>query len=341
VLGADERILERELELFERLRLDVAAEARRIQATARALATLDVLGALAEAAAVNNYIKPQVRRRRDERARTRHPVVERRTTADAFVPDDITLNAGPCQLVILTGPNMGGKSTYLRQTALLCVMGSRARSCRRARQIRWSTGSSRGSAPRTTSRAATRPSWWRCRNGQHPAPPPPAAWSCSTDRRRGAATFDGLSLAWAIASSSRPTPGAAQTLFATHYHELTDLADAAERGRFHVSAREWKDDHLPAQDRGTLRSQLRDSGRAAGGRRERDRARARDPRRARTDATRGGQPSVSGTPSDPQRQLGLFQAPAAIGCARRSPGSTSIMTPIEAFTLLAELKNSL
>jgi DNA mismatch repair protein MutS len=124
VLGADERILERELELFEALRTAVAAESPRIQATARALATLDVLGALAESAAVNNYIKPHVHDG-DEMTvlESRHPVVERRiASGDAFVPNDVTLDAVACQLVILTGPNMGGKSTYLRQTALLCVM---------------------------------------------------------------------------------------------------------------------------------------------------------------------------------------------------------------------------
>src|SRR5258708_17558893 len=95
VLGADERILERELEIFERLRTAVASESPRIQATARALATLDVLGALAEAAALNNYIKPHVHDG-DElvAAEARHPVVERRTAGDAFVPNDITLNGG-------------------------------------------------------------------------------------------------------------------------------------------------------------------------------------------------------------------------------------------------------
>src|SRR4029079_2086223 len=125
VLGADERILERELELFERVRTAVAAEAPRIQATARALATLDVLAAFAEGAAVNNYIKPHVHDGDDLVViDARHPVVERRTssTGDAFVPNDIVLNGAASQLVILTGPNMGGKSTYLRQTALLCIL---------------------------------------------------------------------------------------------------------------------------------------------------------------------------------------------------------------------------
>src|SRR5499427_2295064 len=109
VLGADERILERELDIFERLRVAVAAEAPRIQATARAAAALDVLATLAECAAVCNYIKPQVHDA-DEMTvvDARHPVVERRTAAagEPFVPNDVTLNASTSQLVILTGPNM-------------------------------------------------------------------------------------------------------------------------------------------------------------------------------------------------------------------------------------------
>ena len=125
VLGADERILERELEIFEKLRCAVAGEAARIQATSRALAALDVLAALAETAAANNYTKPHVHDG-DELVvgDARHPVVECRTAAagEPFVPNDISLNATTSQLMILTGPNMGGKSTYLRQTALLAVM---------------------------------------------------------------------------------------------------------------------------------------------------------------------------------------------------------------------------
>ena len=122
VLGADERILERELEIFETLRRRVAAEAPRIQDTARALATLDVLAGLAETAAIGNYTKPHVHDG-DEIvvADGRHPVVER-FTSDAFVPNDIDLNGTTRQLIILTGPNMGGKSTYLRQTALMPLL---------------------------------------------------------------------------------------------------------------------------------------------------------------------------------------------------------------------------
>src|SRR6185437_10099753 len=122
VLGADERIVEREVELFDALRGRVAAEAPRVQDTARALATLDVLAGLAETAAVHNYTKPIVHAGTEMTAiDARHPVVERHVS-DAFVPNDVTLDAADHQLIILTGPNMGGKSTYLRQSALLCLL---------------------------------------------------------------------------------------------------------------------------------------------------------------------------------------------------------------------------
>src|SRR5205823_1209605 len=122
VLGADERILEREIELFEQVRARVAAESARIQETARALASLDTLAGLAETATLSNYIKPHVHEV-DELVVSdgRHPVLERRCNG-AFVPNDVALDGNTSQLVILTGPNMGGKSTYLRQTALICLM---------------------------------------------------------------------------------------------------------------------------------------------------------------------------------------------------------------------------
>src|SRR5690606_4139554 len=111
-----------EIELFEQVRAAVAAAAPRIQETARALATLDVLASLAEVATLRNYTKPHVHDG-DEIAVVdgRHPVVERHAE-DAFVPNDLVLNGSTHQLVILTGPNMGGKSTYLRQAALICLM---------------------------------------------------------------------------------------------------------------------------------------------------------------------------------------------------------------------------
>src|SRR5262245_25180972 len=240
VLGADERILERELEIFETLRTAVAAEAPRIQATARALAMLDVLATLAEDAAVFNYTKPQVHDG-DELlvADARHPVVERRAV-DPFVPNDITLNGSSSQLVILTGPNMGGKSTYLRQTALLSVM-AQAGSFVPAREAKLpivdrifarvgaSDNIARGHSTFMVEMQETA-------NILHSATS--RSLVVLDEIGRGTSTFDGLSIAWAVAeylaTNAKLRP---KTLFATHYHELTDLADATPGVvSFHVTA---------------------------------------------------------------------------------------------------------
>ena len=120
--GADDRILEREQMLFEELRRQVAAEAPRVQDTARALAALDVLVGLAETATVADYTKPQIHDGHELHIEDgRHPVVERHCP-DQFVPNDTILNAATDQVVILTGPNMGGKSTFLRQVAVITLL---------------------------------------------------------------------------------------------------------------------------------------------------------------------------------------------------------------------------
>ena len=352
VVGADERILERELEIFERLRLEVAAESPRIQATARALAALDALGAFAESAAVNNYIKPQIHDG-DEMVvlDARHPVVERRTAGDAFVPNDVTLNAGACQLVILTGPNMGGKSTYLRQTALLCVM-AQAGSFVPAREAKMplvdrifarvgaSDNIARGHSTFMVEMQETA-------NILHTATS--RSLVVLDEIGRGTATFDGLSIAWAVAeflaTNERVRP---KTLFATHYHELTDLADATPGVvNFHVSAREWKDDIIflrkivPGRsDRSYGIQVARLAGLPAS---VIERAREILGALERDELTRGGRPSVSGTLSDPQQQLGLFHAPAADDGLRQTIAALDLdrMTPMEALALLAELKQAL
>jgi len=356
VLGADERILERELDIFERLRASVAAEAPRVQQTARALAALDVLAALAETASINNYIKPHVHDG-DELMVVdgRHPVVERRATpgedtAAAFVPNDITLNGSSCQLMILTGPNMGGKSTYLRQTALLCLM-AQAGSFVPAREAKMplvdriyarvgaSDNIARGQSTFMVEMQETA-------NILHTATS--RSLVVLDEIGRGTATFDGLSIAWAVAeflaTNAKVRP---KTLFATHYHELTDLADATPGVvNFHVAAREWKDGIIflrkivPGRSDRSYGIQV---ARLAGlPRQVIERAREILGALERDELARGGRPSVSGTPSEPQRQLGLFQPASAARDDRLRDRLAAIdvdhMTPLEALTLLAELK---
>ena len=352
VIGADERILERELEIFESLRAAVAAEAPRIQMSARALAALDVLAALAEDAAVNSYAKPHVHDGDEFVAiDARHPVVEQRTAAagETFVANDIALNSTTCQLVILTGPNMGGKSTYLRQAALISVM-AQAGSFVPAREAKLAV------VDRLFARVGASDNIARGRSTfmvemQETANILHTATSRSLvvldEIGRGTATFDGLSIAWAVAeflaTNTRIRP---KTLFATHYHELTDLADATPGVvNYHVAAREWKDDIIflrkivaGRSDRSYGVQVARLAGLPSA---VVDRAREILSALERDELTRGGRPSVTGTPSGPQRQLGLFQSAAPADTRLREKLAAldvDRMTPLGALALLAELK---
>jgi DNA mismatch repair protein MutS len=349
VLGADERIVEREIELFEALRARVASEAPRIQDTARGLATLDVLAALAETAAICNYTKPLMHAG-DELMATdaRHPVVERRVS-DAFVPNDVALDSSERQLIILTGPNMGGKSTYLRQCALLCLMAQAgsfvpAKSAklpiidRLFARVGASDNIARGQSTFMVEMQETA-------NILH------AATSRSLvildEIGRGTATFDGLSLAWAVAEYLASNPTARpRTIFATHYHELTDLADALPNvANFHVVVREWKDDlvllHKVVPGRAD-RSYGIQVARLAG-LPPVVVARAREILSGleRDELSRGGRPSLSGAASSRQQQLGLFQAPGPADDVLRGrlrEVDVNQLTPLQALALLAELK---
>jgi DNA mismatch repair protein MutS len=351
VLGADERILERELEIFEALRSQVAAEAPRIQDTARALATLDVLAALAETAAISNFTKPHVHDG-DEflAADTRHPVVERYASG-AFVPNDIDLNGSTRHLVILTGPNMGGKSTYLRQAALLPLLAQigsfvPAKDAklpivdRIFARVGASDNIARGQSTFMVEMQETA-------NILHTASS--RSLVVLDEIGRGTSTFDGLSIAWAVAeylaTNAKARP---KTLFATHYHELTDLADALPGVvNAHVAAREWKDDIIflrkimPGRSDRSYGIQV---ARLAGlpgtviarakeilGGLERD------------EMSRGGQPTLSGAPGDPTiSQLGLFAQPVAGAdneiVRRLKDLDVDETTPRRALELLAELK---
>jgi DNA mismatch repair protein MutS len=350
VLGADERIVERELEIFERLRTRVAAEAPRVQDTARAIAALDVLASLAETAAVHNYTKPLMHAG-DELVATdvRHPVVERHTT-DAFVPNDVVLDATDHQLIILTGPNMGGKSTFLRQTALLCVM-AQAGSFVPARtaklpivdrvfaRVGASDNIARGQSTFMVEMQETA-------NILHSATS--RSLVILDEIGRGTATFDGLSIAWAVAehlaSNQRARP---KTIFATHYHELTDLADALPSvANFHVVAREWKDDIVFLRKVVPGRSDRSYGIQVArlAGLPPAVVARAREILLGleHDELSRGGRPSLSGVGDDRRQQLALFQAPASdddpVHQKLRNLDVNQI-TPIQALTLLAELKS--
>ena len=271
VLGADERILGREVEIFEKLRSEVASHAPRIQDSAHALAALDALAALAETAAVNNYTKPHVHEGDEiQIVEGRHPVVERHSS-EPFVPNDTVLNATTHQLVILTGPNMGGKSTYLRQVAIVCLL-AQAGSFVPARQAKLALVDRIFTRVGASDNIARGQSTFMVEM-QETANILHSATSRSLvildEIGRGTATFDGLSIAWAVAEHLATSPRSRpKTIFATHYHELTDLADGiAGVVNFHVDAREWHDDiiFLRKVVAGAFRPQLRHPGRAPRG----------------------------------------------------------------------------
>jgi DNA mismatch repair protein MutS len=346
VLGADERIAVREIELFEALRGRVAAEAARVLDTARAVASLDVLAALAETAAVCNYTKPQVHEGDEFFAiDARHPIVERHMSV-AFVPNDVALNHADRQLIILTGPNMGGKSTYLRQVALLAEL-AQIGSFVPARSAKL------GIVDRLFARVGASDNIARGQSTfmiemQETA----AILHTATSRSlvildevgRGTATFDGLSLAWAVAEHlasneiARP-----KTIFATHYHELTDLADGLPGVvNCHVAAREFKDDivflHKIVSGRSD-RSYGIHVARLAG-------LPAPVVRRAAAilkaleedELRRGGRPSLSSAPATQQRQLGLFQPAETHPVVERLRTiDVDQLTPLDALNLLADL----
>jgi DNA mismatch repair protein MutS len=228
VNNAEDRVLEIETRLFREVCAEVGRNATCLLATARALAQLDVLGALAEVASRNNYTRPSFEPGGIFDIRNgRHPVVELLLpAAERFVPNDIIFEPGECVRVI-TGPNMSGKSTYLRQAALIALlaqMGSfvPADSARLGLVDRIFTRI--GAQDEIHAGQSTfMVEMVETANLLHHATP--RSLLVLDEIGRGTSTYDGLSLAWAIVEHIHSHPRLrAKTLFATHYHELTDLA---------------------------------------------------------------------------------------------------------------------
>jgi DNA mismatch repair protein MutS len=228
VLGAEERIVQLETELFTDVCRQIAAETKRIQMTARALAALDVLASSAEVAARRRYTRPVLHDGDElEIVQGRHPVIEA-FIDEPFVPNNAYLNNSTDRLLIITGPNMGGKSTVLRQTAIICILAQTG--CfvpaERARlplldRIWTRVGAS---DDLTRGRSTFMVEMTETAAILHSATP--RSLVLLDEIGRGTATFDGLSIAWAVAEYLHNSADhAAKTLFATHYHELTELAE--------------------------------------------------------------------------------------------------------------------
>jgi DNA mismatch repair protein MutS len=251
VLRADEQALARETELFQALLAEVIARTESLLATAQAVAEVDILRGWAELAREANWTKPTV----DdsdvlEVEQGRHPVVERmlqsRPGAGSFVPNDTRLSSSGEQIALLTGPNMAGKSTYIRQVALIALLAhlgcwvpaASARIglvdrifCRVGASDELSRGNSTfmvemNETANILNNATTR------------------SLVVLDEIGRGTSTYDGISIAWAVAEHLHGGEQAGpRTLFATHYHELTRLADSMKRLRnWSVAVKEWNDE---------------------------------------------------------------------------------------------------
>jgi DNA mismatch repair protein MutS len=243
VLDADERIADIERRLFGELRLWVGEQAARLRRTAMAIAQLDVLGNFARLAASRNYMRPEFND--DTQIMIlggRHPVIEQllQQKGERFVPNDLFLDDSTQQILLITGPNMGGKSTYLRQAALIILMAQMG-SFVPADQARLPITDRIFTRIGAADNLARGRSTFLVEMTEVAAilnTATPASLVLLDEVGRGTATFDGLSIAWAVVEHlSSETKS--RTLFATHYHELTELAELLPGIKnVHVSARE-------------------------------------------------------------------------------------------------------
>jgi DNA mismatch repair protein MutS len=244
VLTADERAKELECELFLQLREAVQRETRRMQGTAAALAQLDVLSSLAELARKRGYVWPtMVESPVLQITDGRHPVLDLTEAAGTFVPNDALAGGDDGTVLLITGPNMAGKSTYIRQVALITLLAqigshvpARAATIGIADRIFARVGASdeltRGQSTFMVEMTETA----RILNTATPR-----SLVVLDEIGRGTSTYDGISLAWAIVEHLHDAVGC-RTLFATHYHELTDLAQTLPGVRnLNVAVKEWED----------------------------------------------------------------------------------------------------
>jgi len=244
ILDAEDRSRSLERELFLAIRRQIAGEARRIRQTAAALAELDVLACFAHLAAQRHYLRPEFSADGELLIeRGRHPVIERLSEegqSGKFVPNDLYMNGSTDLILIITGPNMGGKSTYLRQAALIALMAQMGSfvPAARARLPIFDRIFTRIGASDNLARGRSTFMVEMTEAASILNTATPRSFVLLDEVGRGTATFDGLAIAWAVVEhlQTRTRP---KTLFATHYHELTELAELLPGVRnYHVSVRE-------------------------------------------------------------------------------------------------------
>ena len=244
ILTAQEKMQSIEYDLFLALRKTVADEGPRIRKNADCIAALDTLAALADVAVANNYCRPDINESGAINIKDgRHPVIEALTRQGEFVPNDTRLDRRDTRMVIMTGPNMAGKSTYLRQVALICLMAQMG-------GYTPASEASIGVVDRIFTRVGASDNLVRGESTFMVEMIETAAiLNTATENSllvldeigRGTSTYDGISIAWSVAEYIHDTIRA-RTLFATHYHELTELGEKLEHaGNVNVAVRDWQD----------------------------------------------------------------------------------------------------
>ncbi len=246
VLGAEERLSNLEYEMFIALRKEVAGHCEKIQKAAESIATLDVFTSLARIAADNRYCRPQLTEEKDITIIDgRHPVVEQMNLEDQCIPNDTEIEFESSQIILITGPNMAGKSTYLRQNALIAIMAQMG-------SFVPAESAKIGIVDRFFTRVGASD---RLARGQSTflveMIEVANILNNATDKSlvildevgRGTSTFDGISIAWAVSEFLHEVENSrARTLFATHYHELTELSLLFPRIKnLHIKVKEWND----------------------------------------------------------------------------------------------------
>jgi DNA mismatch repair protein MutS len=348
VLHSEELSCDLELRVFEELREAAAREIPRVLRTARALAALDVIAALAQCAVDNRWCAPKVDAGDVIKVTDgRHPVVERTQRSEPFVPNDSHLNRSDRLVTILTGPNMAGKSTYIRQTALIVLlaqMGSFVPAAEARVGVVDRIFTRIGSADDIGRQASTfMVEMLEIANILNNATN--RSLVVLDEVGRGTSTFDGLALAWAIVEHLHER-ARCRTLFATHYHQLTALS-----GRFpgvcnkSVAVREWNDEIVflhKIVEGGTDRSYGIHVARLAGVP-EPLVKRAKEILAELEEDAEGLAPRIArgGREDDGPRQLGLFEAPFSATEEEIRKLDIDRLTPFEALCLLRDLKRKL
>ncbi|WP_136514409.1 DNA mismatch repair protein MutS [Geomonas edaphica] len=246
VLGAEDRIKDLEFTLFQEVREAAAAQGERIARSADRLACLDVLASIAELAHDKGYCRPEVHEGTElSITEGRHPVIEDLYAAERFVPNDTLLDNGENQLIIITGPNMAGKSTFMRQVALITLMAQMGSfvPAERARIPLVDRIFTRVGASDNLARGHSTFMVEMMESAAILRGATAKSLVILDEIGRGTSTFDGVSIAWAVAEFLHDNKAhAAKTLFATHYHELTELAVTRQGIKnFNIAVREWNE----------------------------------------------------------------------------------------------------